>query len=218
MKTKLKFQIKLDKKRADSVALLALSSFILIFGLFTSKQLLGFYLYQSRVISTQKTSISNIMSDQQVANNVETSYKSFVNQPTNIIGGSSVGTAANSGNNAKIILDALPESYDFPALISSTQALINLSGVTIESITGTDQSLTVVQSAQPTAIPLTFSVLGNYSSIQNFFSVLNRSVSPIDILSINMTGTDASLTVSVTAQMYFYNPQSGLTTSEVIVQ
>jgi hypothetical protein len=218
MKSKLNINIKLDKKKTNSVTLLALSSFILIFGLFTSKELFGFFLYQNRVISAQKSSIANILGDQQVANNVENSYKNFVNQPSNIIGGSSSGTTPNSGNNAKIILDALPETYDFPALISSTQALINLSGVTIQSLTGTDQSLSLIQSTQPTPIPITFSVSGSYSSIQNFLSVLNRSVSPIDILSIDMSGTDANLNVTVTAQMYYYNPQSGLSTSEVTVQ
>ena len=218
MKSKLNINIKLDKKKTNSLTLLALASFLLIFGLLTSKTLLGFYLYQERVVSAQKISIDTITQDQHVASNVENSYKSFVNQTNNIIGGSSIGTAINDGNNAKIILDALPETYDFPALIASTEALINTSGVTIQSLSGTDQSLSIVSSSQPTPIPIAFSVQGSYSEIQNFLSVLNHSVSPIDILSINLSGTDSNLTASVNAQTYFYDPPSGLSTSVKEVQ
>jgi Tfp pilus assembly protein PilO len=217
-KSKLNINIKLDKSKTNSVTLLAIACFILIFGLFAIKSMFGFYAYQSRVISSQKASLANINQDQQVADNVENSYKTFVNQPNNIIGGSSTGTTSTSGNNAKIILDALPQTYDFPALMASMQSLLTIPGISISGLSGTDTSLSQVQSAQPIAIPLTFSVQGSYSSIQNFFGDLNRSVLPIDVLTVSLTGTDANLTATVTAQTYYYSPTSGIFSSTEVIQ
>ena len=217
-KPKLNINIKLDKSKTNSVTLLGIAVFVLVFGLFTIKTLFGFYAYQNIVISAQKASLSNIDQDQQVANNVETSYKAFVNQPNNIIGGSSTGTSSTSGNNAKIILDALPETYDFPALMSSMQALLTTPGITVQSLTGSDTSLTQIVSPQPVPIPISFSVQGSYANIQNLFSILNRSVSPIDILSVELSGTDTDLTASITAQTYYYEPSSGIFSSTEIIK
>jgi hypothetical protein len=217
-KSKLNINIKLDKSKTNSVTLLGIAAFVLIFGLFTIKTLFGFYAYQNVVISAQKASLSNINLDQQVANNVESSYKSFVNQPNNIIGGTSIGTTSTSGNNAKIILDALPQTYDFPALMSSMQSLLTVPGITIQSLTGSDTSLTQVVSSQPIPIPISFAVQGSYSNIENLFNVLNRSVSPIDILSVELSGTDTSLTASITAQTYYYEPSSGIFSSTEIIK
>ena len=218
MATKININFKLDKAKSSVMTNLAVATFLLIFGLIASKKLLSLYVYQGRVIDTQKTSLANIINDQRVASNVVTAYKNFVNQPINIIGGTSTGTGSTAGNNAKIILDALPQTYDFPAMISSVQALIAVPGIIVNSLSGTDSSTVVAQSAQPVPIPISFSVSGNYTDIQNLLSVLNKSVTPIDILTVDFSGTDAYLTASITAQTYYYNPPSGLITSTEVVQ
>lgn len=218
MKNKLNIKIKIDKSQSKTIAYIAVASFLLVFGLFTSKTLFGLYIYQGRVITAQKTSISNIASDQKVANNVVTAYKQFVNQTINIIGGPSTGVGSTAGNNSKIILDALPQTYDFPATMSSMQALISIPGVIVDNLTGVDNSLTVVQAIQPTPIPVSFSVSGTYASIQTLLGDLNRSVMPLDILSIQLNGTDSYLTASISAQVYYYNPPSGIITSTETIQ
>ncbi|HUC78945.1 MAG TPA: type 4a pilus biogenesis protein PilO [Candidatus Saccharimonadales bacterium] len=218
MNKKINFNIKISKAKARAITFLAIASFLLIFALFTSKTLLRLYVYQDRVLAAQQTSISNITKDQQVANSVVNAYKTFVNQPINIIGGPSSGTSTTSGNNAKIILDALPQTYDFPALMSSLQALLTIPGVTIDSLSGTDSSLTITQSESPTPIPIAFSVTGSYTSIQNFLSTLNKSVSPIDVLSMELSGTDSDLTATITAQTYIYNPSTGILTNTEVIQ
>ena len=218
MANKININLKLDKTKSRVVTHLAIATFLLVFGLLASKKLLSLYVYQGRVIDTQKTSIANIISDQKVADNVVTAYKSFVNQPINIIGGTSTGTGSTSGNNAKIILDALPQTYDFPATIASMQQLISVPGLIINSLTGTDDISAAVQSAQPTPIPISFSVSGPYATIQTLFNTLNKSVSPIDILSVQISGTDAYLTAAFSAQTYYYDPPSGVITSTEAVQ
>lgn len=215
---KININIKLNKAQSSVMTNLAIAMFLVVFGLVASKKLLGLYVYQNRVISTQKTSIANIVNDQKVASNVVVAYKNFVSQQINIIGGTSTGTGSTSGNNAKIILDALPQTYDFPATISSVQALLTVPGIIVNSLTGTDSSTVVTQSAQPVPIPLSFSVSGSYASVQSLLSVLNRSVTPIDILSVDISGTDAYLTASITAQTYYYNPPSGIIISTEAVQ
>jgi len=218
MASKLNINIKLDKEKSAVMKNLAIASFLLVFGLFASKKLLGVYVYQGRVIDTQKTSIANIVSDQKVASNVVKAYKNFVNQQINVIGGTTTGAGSTSGNNAKIILDALPQTYDFPAIISSVQVLLNSSGILVNSLTGTDSSTVLAQSPQPVPIPLSFSVSGSYSSIQSLLSTLNKSITPIDIKSVTLSGTDAYLTASISAQTYYYNPPSGIITSTEVVQ
>jgi hypothetical protein len=218
MASKLNINIKLNKEKSAVVRNLSIATFLLVFGLFASKKLLSLYVYQGRVITTQKTSIANIINDQKVASNVVSAYKTFVNQQINVIGGTSTGTSSTSGNNSKIILDALPQTYDFPAIISSVQVLLNSPGIIVNSLTGTDSSTIVAQSAQPVSVPISFSVSGSYSSIQNLLSVLNKSITPIDILSVTLSGTDSYLTASVSAQTYYYNPPSGIITSTEAVQ
>jgi hypothetical protein len=218
MASKININIKLDKAKSSVMTNLAIAMFLVVFGLVASKKLLGLYVYQNRVINTQKSSIANIVNDQKVASNVVVAYKNFVSQQINIIGGTSTGTGSTSGNNAKIILDALPQTYDFPATISSVQALLTVPGIIVNSLTGTDSSTIVAQSAQPVPIPLSFSVSGSYANIQSLLSVLNRSVTPIDILSVDISGTDVYLTASITAQTYYYNPPSGVITSTEAVQ
>lgn len=218
MRSKLNLNIKIDKTKSRVITNLAVTTFVLIFGIFTSRKLLSLYVYQTRVISTQKTSISNIVNDQQVASNVVSAYKKFVNQPINIIGGTSTGSGSTSGNNSKIILDALPQTYDFPAVIASVQELLTTPGIILNTLTGTDSSTVISQSTKPTPIPLSFSVSGNYSSIQKLLGVLNKSVEPIDILTIQLSGTDTYLTANIAAQTYYYNPPSGIITSTETVQ
>jgi len=213
MKNKLNFNIKIDKTKTSLITNLAIASFLLAFGIFASKKLLSVYVYQTRVISAQKTSIANIYNDQQVASNVVNAYKQFVNQKINIIGGTSIGSSSTSGNNAKIILDALPQSYDFPAILSSVQKLLTTPGIAINSITGTDNAVIVPQSNQPTPVPISFSVSGSYTQIQGLLGVLNRSILPIDVLNIQLSGSDNYLTATISAQTYYFNPPSGIITS-----
>ena len=217
-KTKLNISIKLDKDKTTVAVYLAVASFLLIFGLVSCKALIGQYVYQSRVISKQNATITNISTDQKSADNIIGAYKTFVSSSTNIIGGSLIGTDSNSGNSAKIILDALPQTYDFPALMTSLQSLTTVPGVVVNSLSGSDTSLSVTQAVSPTAIPISFSVTGSYSSIQNFLNVLQNSVRPIKIKNLALNGTDSALTASINAETYYYNPPSGLVTSTETVR
>jgi Tfp pilus assembly protein PilO len=65
-------------------------------------------------------------------------------------------------------------------------------------------------------MPFELSVKGNYDGMKNVVTALERSVRPIQIQAIGLTGGQNDLTMTITAQTYF-QPQKSLkiTTQEV---
>src|SRR5258708_5891851 len=155
-------KLKIDKANATTVSVMALAAFVVVFSLTSIKALLSQYQYQRKVTSAQQTTLNQLDGDQTAGTALINSYKTFVNQPSNIIGGNSTGSGPRDGNSAKIVLDALPSSYDFPAFVTSLQNLLVSDSVSITSITGTDtgggastaQSTTsAVSTPTPTSVP-----------------------------------------------------------------
>ncbi len=222
-------QIKLDKANQTIVIVLAVCSFVIVFSLIASKSLISKYSYQSRVLKAQHASEDQIIQDQQAVNSLSSSYKTFIDQTTNAIGGSSTGTGAQDGSNSKIINDALPPIYDYPALITSVQNIISVPGLKVNSISGTDTSSTTpapgtavtptpqAAGGTPIAMPFTFTVEGSYTAVQSVFANLQKSVRPIQVVSVNMTGSDSDLTATVNAQTY-YLPAVGLSVTTETIQ
>jgi hypothetical protein len=169
-----------------------------------------------------------LQADKTASTSLIKSYNTFVNETTNIIGGSSTGSGIQDGTNATIISHTLPSKYDFPALISSVENLLFLSGVKVNSIGGTDTSVATLGTATPTVptnsatasapvpIPFNFTVEGPYTTIQTCIATLQSSIRPIQINSITFEGNDTDLIMTVDAQTY-YLPTTGLsiTTKEV---
>jgi len=220
-------KIKLDKAQATTAGTIAAAAFVIIFCLFAIKGLVSQYQYQGRVTTAQGITVNQLNSDTTAATQLISSYKTFVNKSPNIIGGSTTGTGAQSGNNAKIILDALPSSYDFPALVTSIGNILSSDGVTVQSIGGTDTSTGAVAatplvgaSTSPTSgpipIPFTVSVSGSYASIQNLLNSFQNSVRPISIQTINLSGTDSNLTANIAAVTYYQDGTGLNVTTETI--
>ncbi|MGH7241249.1 MAG: type 4a pilus biogenesis protein PilO, partial [Candidatus Saccharimonadales bacterium] len=133
------------------------------------------------------------------------------------------GVGQQDGNNAKIVLDALPSNYDFPALTTSLEQLVTgTNGLKINSITGTDDE--VAQSANstsstPTAVPMPFTltVEGSYQAIQDFTSKLEHSIRPFQVQTSTISGDQSDLTLNITAQT-FYQPAKKLTIGSKVVK
>jgi len=230
-------QLKIDKANSTIVIILAVCSFVFVFSLVATKALISQYAYQNRVTNARQTTANQLTKDKQAAVSLLSSYNTFTSGTTNIIGGTTTGTSNQDGTNTKIILDALPDKYDFPALVTSIQNLISGQGVQINSITGTDTGggatstttlpttttpavpttpTTSTSAVAPIPIPFSFAVIGSYSSIQSVLTNIQKSIRPIQILTLNLNGSDAQLTMTVTAQTY-YMPSTGLNiTSEIV--
>jgi hypothetical protein len=174
------------------------------------------------------TKADNIANQQLVKNtqsykNLSTQFNTFNAQAINVINGSIDGTGPNDGNNAKIILDALPSSYDFPALTSSIEKILTSGNFTISSISGIDAQLTEQtnnssSAPQPVPMPFSFSVTNtNYAAIEQLMIVLQESIRPIVIDQMLISGTDSSLTLTINAHTY-YQPGKTLDITKEAVQ
>jgi hypothetical protein len=206
----------IDKANTAIVAATASAGFVVVFSLVASFTLIGQMRYQSHVIAAKKLAVTQLKSDVSATNSLVTSYKSFIGTPQNLIGGNPTqsSTGAQDGDNAKIVLDALPSSYDFPALATSLEKVLGSQNVNIQSINGVDDEIAQNSNQSsttptPIAIPFQFAVSGNYASIQNVPKALEASIRPIQVQTIELTGDQSNLTLSVTAQT-FYQPAKDL--------
>lgn len=225
--------LQIDKANTTMVVFMAGAAFITIFALMSSHALFDQLSYQNRIITAKQTALNQLQNDVTASKKLVQSYKQFVNTSQNIIGGSVTPGAAgtNTGNNAQIVLDALPSHYDFPALTTSLQFILSQAGVKIDSISGTEQnpgsnSTAAVSSAPTTsttpipgtavAMPLQFSVDGPYQSIQNMFSIFEHSIRPFSFQTITISGNQADLTVNATVQSYYQPAKNFKITTETI--
>ena len=177
----------IDKANARIVAYVSVAAFIAMFSIVATKTLISQAGYQNRVIGAKRVAVHQLQSDITASGQLQSSYDAFVSLPQNAIGGSPTGSGPKDGDNAKIVLDALPSTYDFPGLTTSLEDLLtSQSGVTIDSISGTDEEASEgndVSSATPTPQPIPFSVSvsGNYGAIQSVISTFENSIRPIQV-------------------------------------
>lgn len=120
--------------------------------------------------------------------------------------------------NTKSVLDALPTVFDSAALGTSLQqAILNRSGVAVENIT-VPQDLAGGQATTsiPQEMKFSFVISGGYQQIQNAILDIERTIRPIKITSMNLTGSDTNLRASVEAVTYFQPAKSVTLGQEVI--
>lgn len=207
-------QLQIDKAKAFVVGSVGVTVFLVIFTVFVSKALLSQRAYQSRVIKEQEKAVRQLSENKKAVEQLGTSYKQFVEQPNNVIGGNSSGSGDRDGDNARIILDALPSKYDFPALASSLDKILNDQKFKVSSFSGIDDEIAqnTGKSGTPTPveIPFTFSVGGSYSSVQGLIDTLDRSIRPIKIQNMTLAGKSSDLQLTMSAVTY-YLPEKELT-------
>jgi hypothetical protein len=213
----------IDKANTRIVVYVSVAAFILVFSLVATKTLIGQAAYQNRIISKKRVAVNQLKTDISASSQLQSAYNAFVGTTQNSIGGDPNGDGPQDGNNAKIVLDALPSSYDFPGLTTSLEGLLtSQSGVSIDSISGTDEEVSEgnnVLSSAPTPQPIPFSVslTGDYGSMQGVVGTFERSIRPIQIQTLDLNGTGADLSMTITAQTY-YQPAKALNIRKVEVK
>ncbi len=215
-------RLMIDKTNARIVVITAVAAFIVVFTLVASKTLISQATYQNRVITADKQALTQLKSDIQATNTLVTSYQAFVGTSQNVIGGNPHGSGSKDGDNAQIVLDALPSEYDFPALATSLEKLLTSQHVQIQSITGTDdevsqQSTKSSPKPQPVAMPFQVSVTGNYQAVQSLVSAFGKSIRPIQIQTMQLSGDQSSMSLTISAQT-FYQPQKTLSITQKAIQ
>jgi predicted regulator of amino acid metabolism with ACT domain len=215
-------RIMINKANARIVAYVSVAAFILVFSAVTTKTFISQAAYQNKVIGVKRKAVDQLKADIAATDQLKTAYDAFNSTPQNVLGGNPTGVGPQDGNNAKIVLDALPSSYDFPGLTTSLEALLSSQKVKITSITGTDDE--VAQSAnqtssspKPVPIPFTTLTTGSYTDAQNVIAAYEKSIRPIQILNLDLSGSQGNLTLSVSAQTY-YQPAKSLNISKEVVK
>lgn len=215
-------RILIDQANSRVVIITSVAAFILVFCMVATKTLISQAAYQNRVISAKKVAVKQLKDDITATDTLKQSYQTFVSANTNILGGNSQGTGPQDGDNAQIVLDALPSAYDFPALATSLDKMLSGQGLTINSITGTDDEIaqssnTTSATPQPVAMPFEVSVTGDYGTIQKLVGQFEHSIRPFQVQKINLFGTNSSLTLDVTAQT-FYQPAKTLNIGKKVIK
>ena len=215
-------RVAIDKASAQMVAIIAASAFVTVFCLMASKQVLSQNQYNSRVMSAKQKAYNQLQDNINAFDDLQKSYKAFNSTSTNVIGGLADGTGDNDGSNSKIILNALPSTYDFPALTSSLEKMMTDRGLKVSSITGTDdqvnqQGNTESSSPEPVEIPFTFTITGaNYKAVNELFKALQSSIRHFQVDKVDISGGENNMTVTVEAHTYFQPARSIEPTKKVI--
>lgn len=215
-------RIMIDKANGRIVVATAAAAFLVVFALVASKTLLSQAAYQNRVIGANKKALAQLKTDIQTTNSIQSSYQAFVGTPQNVLGGNPTGSGPQDGDNAKIVLDALPSQYDFPAMATSIEKMLTGQPVQIQSITGTDDELNQQAdnsspNPQPISMPFQISVTGSYQAIQNLVATFGSSIRPFQIQSMQLSGSENDMTLTMSAQT-FYQPAKQLSITKQVIQ
>lgn len=216
----------IDKANNRMVITVAISGFLIVFCLVACRALWAQRSHQSQVISEKEKAVKQLKANITAVDKLATSYKEFVGTPDNVLGGNPNGTGDKDGNNAKIVLDALPSKYDFPAFITSIENLLQIKGFELASITGTDDEVAQSQTSdsgkksEPVEIPFEMQVTtDSYQKVQLLLTTLEKSIRPIKATSLELTGGQGEAGISVTLKgVSYYQPAQGLSIEKKVIQ
>jgi hypothetical protein len=216
-------RVAINKANAQMVGIVSVAAFITVFCLFATKAALSQSRYQARVTTKKEAANKQLEENVKAFNQLSVSYKTFDVQATNVIGGNSEGQGDRDGKNPKIILDALPSTYDFPALTSSLEKVLGDTGLKVTGISGTDDQLNQQANLsspnpQPVTVPFSFSITdANYGAVGQLITKMQQSIRPLQIDTISLAGSADSMTVTVSAHTY-YQPAKNLNVTKQVVK
>ena len=215
----------INKAKSSLVVVVAVATVITVFCLVSTKTLLSQGAYQRHVINLRHQAVKQLNNSITAANQLVTQFNSVFenNGPANVIGGkndSSSSAVPPDGDNARIVLDALPSSYDFPGLVSSLSKILLADGIQDPAIGGSDGSATIsnapTSNPQPISIDIPVSGTTNYGNMQKLLKDLERSVRPFNITSLQIGGNNTAMTFNIQMHTYFQPPKSLDISSKVV--
>lgn len=206
-----------DKAQAMILGAVIGAAVITVFCLVVSKTLISQAGYLSRVAGAKQKAVDQLRANKVAVAKLDASYKNFASQTPNLIGGKSTGNGDRDGDNGRLILDALPSKYDFPALATSLEKL--LTGYTINNISGSDDAVSQEQvaNAELVDMPFTLDVSTNYEGIQALTKTFEKSIRPFQIQTLEIAGTNGKLEATIGAKT-FYQPEKDLKISTKVVK
>ncbi len=204
-------RLEIDKAQATILLAVSLAVFVVIFSLVAGKALMEQRSYQAKVIGKKKIALKQTNKNLEEVQKLDSSYQAFAGETTNVLGGNPKGNGPRDGENPRIILDALPSKYDFPALATSLEKLLKDNQFSLETITGVDDEVAQASnqsSVSPSPVEMPFSVTVNTSgsATKSLMQLFERSIRPMQVQKIVINGGGSSLKVTVDAKT-FYQPE-----------
>jgi hypothetical protein len=195
-------KVQIDKSKATVVIIVAVAVFVTIFSLVSAKALYTQRSYQARVIIAKENARDQLEKNIASVEDLTSSYTEFVSTAKpNIIDGNPTGTGERDGDNARIILDALPSKYDYPALVTSLEKLMLDRKLKIEGIKGDDKELElsqVAENGQLIEVPFQIEAEGSRSSVQELFVAMEKSIRPFQAKKLKIAAATSNQDIKVT--------------------
>ena len=207
-----------DKANTTMIAAGAGAVFVVIFCGFAVSALISQSSFQREVIGEKRKALDILEENKKEADALEASYVAFESEQINVLGGNREGDGPKDGDNAKLVLDALPSEYDYAALASSIEKILLDGGYQIQSIGGSEDASQstnsvddVVVSGSPEAqeIPYPFSIETSPEGTLRLLEILESSIRPFYVDSLNLQGQGNNLSVRIDLKT-FYQPATGL--------
>lgn len=231
-------RLQIDKANSTIVIAVSVAAFVTAFSLVAARSLIARQSYQNKVITAREEARDQLQENINAIDDLKIKYTEFVNRQENMIKGSSNGNGERDGDNARIVLDALPSKYDFPALVSSLEKILAERNYKIETIGGTDNEASIgdnvantdtqvdpsaVSGAAPVVssavdMPFEVSASGTYKGIIELLGVFKNSIRPLYVQTFSISAGDAN-NVQLTVQgKSYYQPERTLNITEEVVQ
>lgn len=201
-------RIAIDKAHATLLISVSIAVFISIFSLVAAKSLISQGRYQAKVIHKQEQARDQMKKNVTEAKKLNSAYQEFENSPENILGGNPKGNGDKDGENARIVLDALPSKYDFPALATSIEKMLKDNSISMTALTGTDDEVAQASNAssnkpQPVEIPYTVEATVAPQAGKDFIRLFESSIRPMQVKKVVVSGDNNQLKTSLTVKTYF---------------
>ncbi len=198
-------RVLIAKANRSMFAAITIGAMLLVFSIVSVRSMYQLSRHRSNVIREKKVAEKTLIANDDAVGKLITSFKAFEETPESLLG--------TPEKNSKIVLDSLPPEYDFPALATSLEKILTEGGYTIDEITGIDKEIEEVDSntpnPQPVEMPFTITVSGPYDKVKNLTIDLERSIRPIHVLNVELSGSAADAKIIVTAKTY-YQPAKNL--------
>jgi hypothetical protein len=208
-------RLQIDKSQATIVGFIAAAVFVAVFSLISSRALFSQSLYQTKVKEKKELARDNNEQNLDTVGDLVQSYQEFVNLSPNMLDGNPEGNGEKDGDNARLVLDALPSKYDFPAMTSSIEKIVKDKKLNLDEITGVDDEVAQNQITDSTIqeMPVQIIVSGSVGNIQRLVSTLERSIRPFAIEKIVLEGGANDMKATIDMKTY-YQPEKKLEIKE----